>query len=350
MEETTNSLSESLGSTDQQLDDRKKAILHSIVSEHIETAQPVGSAHVLQSSGLKVSPATIRNEMAHLEEEGYLVQPHTSAGRIPTDKGYRFFVDHLDSPQRVGQESMEEVRSFFERTHGELEEMFKETSRMLSTLTHYAALVMVPAKTSCVVKSIQLVQIMERVAILIVVLSDGSIEKHTLTLGEIVDDNEISEANTILRRVFCGLRRGDTSVAEPVGTRKIDNIVRQVHAIMSNPQVDSTGESLFVQGASRMAEAFDAVETVRSVLTILEQQILVVNLIRSVIEQDKLTVAIGQEHGVALLAQCSVVVAPYRVGTEEKGIVGVLGPTRMDYQNAMAAVLAVGDELEARLS
>ena len=99
-----------------------------------------------------------------------------------------------------------------------------------------------------------------------------------------------------------------------------------------------------------MAEAFDAVETVRSVLTILEQQILVVNLIRSVIEQDKLTVAIGQEHGVALLAQCSVVVAPYRVGTEEKGIVGVLGPTRMDYQNAMAAVLAVGDELEARLS
>src|SRR5437763_8111261 len=122
-----------------ELDERKAAILRAIVEEHISTAQPVGSQTIARSRGLGVSSATVRNEMAVLEREGYLVQPHTSAGRIPTDKGYRFFVDPLAPPGKLGATQRQQVQDFFARTHGELEQMLHDTSRLLSQLTDYAA-------------------------------------------------------------------------------------------------------------------------------------------------------------------------------------------------------------------
>src|SRR5215831_13916407 len=127
------------------LDDRKTAILRAVVQEYITTAQPVGSGHVAAAPGVNVSSATVRNEMAVLEQEGYLVQPHTSAGRIPTDKGYRFFVDHLAHPGPLDPRRAEEVRSFFDSAHGALEQMLQDTTRLLSRLTDYAAVVVGPA-------------------------------------------------------------------------------------------------------------------------------------------------------------------------------------------------------------
>src|SRR6476646_6706252 len=123
------------------LDERKAAILKAVVEEHIHTAQPVGSQTIARSGGLQVSSATVRNEMTILEREGYLVQPHTSAGRIPTDKGYRFFVDSLSQPGPLTPAQRQQVRDFFAKAHGELEQMLNDTSRLLSTLTDYAAVV-----------------------------------------------------------------------------------------------------------------------------------------------------------------------------------------------------------------
>ncbi|MBO0730600.1 MAG: heat-inducible transcriptional repressor HrcA, partial [Acidimicrobiaceae bacterium] len=121
------------------LDDRKAAILQAVVEEYIQTAQPVGSGHVARQAALAVSPATVRNEMSVLERDGYLIQPHTSAGRIPTDKGYRFFVDSLVPPGQLGPAQTQQVRAFFAHAHGELERMLADTSRLLSGLTEYAA-------------------------------------------------------------------------------------------------------------------------------------------------------------------------------------------------------------------
>src|SRR5918995_1802431 len=164
------------------LDERKAAILRAVVEEYIETAQPVGSGHVAQAPGVDVSSATVRNEMAALETEGFLRHPPTSAGRVPTEKGYRFFVDHLRRPARLATSSAEEVRAFFARAHGEAEQMLSETSRLLSDLTHLTSVVVAPTPVETTLRSVQLVGLGSNSAVLVAVLRDGAGEKHTLEL------------------------------------------------------------------------------------------------------------------------------------------------------------------------
>jgi len=154
------------------LDERKAAILRAVVEEYIHTGQPVGSGHVARAPGVDVSSATVRNEMGLLESEGFLRQPHTSAGRVPTEKGYRFFVDHLRRPARLATSSAEEVRAFFARAHGEVEQMLSETSRLLSDLTHLTSVVVAPAAIETTVRSVQLVGLSTTSAVLVAVLSD----------------------------------------------------------------------------------------------------------------------------------------------------------------------------------
>ena len=139
------------------LDERKTAILRAVVQEYIGTGQPVGSTHIAQANGVNVSSATVRNEMAVLEQEGYLAQPHTSAGRIPTDKGYRFFVDHLTQPGRLDDVKVSQVRQFFDNAHGRLEELLARTSQLVAGLTNYASVVLGPTAEQVAVKSMQLV-------------------------------------------------------------------------------------------------------------------------------------------------------------------------------------------------
>src|SRR6188472_4036711 len=153
------------------LDERKTAILSAVVQEYIATALPVGSTHVVDAPGVRVSPATVRNEMAVLEQEGYLVQPHTSAGRVPTDKGYRFFVDHITEPGKLDPPSTQRVGQFFDATHGRLEEMLHHTSNLLAQLTHHTSLVVGPAADRTTVRSVQVVGISSRVAIVVAVFS-----------------------------------------------------------------------------------------------------------------------------------------------------------------------------------
>src|SRR5271156_13324 len=141
------------------LDHRKAAILNAVVSEYIETAQPVGSAHITGNPGVEVSSATVRSDMAALERDGYLTQPHTSAGRIPTDKGYRFFVDALGSPGTLGPAQRQEVRTFFAHVHGAVEDLLGHTSGLLANLTDYAAVVVGPTHESATVRSVQLVDL-----------------------------------------------------------------------------------------------------------------------------------------------------------------------------------------------
>src|SRR5579863_8783809 len=175
--------------SDTGLDHRKAAILNAVVSEYIDTAQPVGSGHITGTPGVEVSSATVRSEMAALEREGFLVQPHTSAGRIPTDKGYRFFVDHLARPGVLGPHQRQEVRKFFAHVHGEVEGLLGRTSGLLAELTHYAAVVVGPSHESATLRAVQLVSLSPRVALLVVVLSDGSVEKRTIDLSTDTDDD-----------------------------------------------------------------------------------------------------------------------------------------------------------------
>ena len=151
------------------LDDRKTAILRAVVEEYIATAQPVGSSHIAANDGVQVSSATVRNDMAFLEQEGYLAQPHTSAGRIPTDKGYRFFVDHLTPNGKLGAADQMKVGEFFDTATGRLEETLQRTSTLLAQMTNYAAVVLGPKKEVAVVRSVQLVGLSAHLATAVVV-------------------------------------------------------------------------------------------------------------------------------------------------------------------------------------
>jgi heat-inducible transcriptional repressor len=329
------------------LDDRKAAILTAVVEEYIRTATPVGSGHVAQIPELSVSSATVRNEMSILESEGYLVQPHTSAGRIPTDKGYRFFVDSLP-PGVLGASQTQQVRTFFARAHGALEQMLADTSRLLSAVTDYAAVVVGPATEATTIRSAQLVSLGSRVALLVIVLSNGSVERRSVELAPDCSDSTVAAASVHLGGQLSGRAWGAPALITPSGDPGVDGLCQ---AALESVEAGRPAEweHVFVGGASRMAAAFDAVETIRGVLGILEQQYVVVGLISDIVERG-LTVSIGAENGAGPLADCSVIVAPYEVGGEPAGSVGILGPTRMHYDQALAAVAVVSRRLGRALS
>ena len=329
------------------LDDRKAAILRVVVEEYIETAQPVGSAHVAQATSMAVSSATVRNEMAVLEHEGYLVQPHTSAGRIPTDKGYRFFVDQLTAPGVLEPEQRQRVRDFFDTAHGELERMLHDTSRLLSSVTDYAAVVVSPPHEEAVIRSAQLVGLAPRVALVVVVLGNGVVEKRTIDLPDGVDDVRLSAAGARLAAHLVGHTLSVGGGPWSTGDDVTDNVVAIALEALGGGHAEEP-DQVFMGGVARMAGSFDAVDTVRKVLGTLEQQYVVVTLLRDVLDRG-LSVAIGSEHGLEQLATCAVVVAPYQV-EGLSGTVGVLGPTRMNYPLALAAVALVSQRLGKRLS
>jgi heat-inducible transcriptional repressor len=326
------------------LDERKTAILRAVVQEYIATAQPVGSTHVANAPGVKVSSATVRNEMAVLEQEGYLAQPHTSAGRIPTDKGYRFFVDNMGAPGRLEPVAQQQVGQFFDTTHGRLEELLHQTTNLLANVTHHAAVVVGPRAETAVVRSVQVVSLSVKMAAVVVVLSNGGVENETIELPSDTSDVRLGAASAHLQAHMVGTALG-TSKVPASGDRELDAVCELVEGALARTH----DESIFVGGASSMALAFDAVDTVRSVLRTLEQQYVMVSLVRDILNRG-LSVAIGAEHGVEPLVACSVVVKPVVVDGEQVGTVGVLGPTRMDYPQALATVEAVSDRLGRRLS
>ena len=333
-----------------QLDVRKAAILNAVVSEYIGSSQPVGSQHVVNAPGVNVSSATVRSDMAALEREGYLAQPHTSAGRIPTDKGYRFFVDHLGGPGRLDPVGRQQVRQFFDHAHGEIESMLERTSGLLADLTDCTAMVVGPSHESAVIRSVQLVGLGPRLALVVVVLADGAVQKQSVEFAEEVDEGRLSDAAARLAAHSLGVSLTQVGpTAAGTGDSRTDAVVQTSLTALRALGSTEGAEQLFVGGSSRMAAAFDAVDTVRSVLTILEQQLVVVTLLRDILDTG-LSVAIGTEHGVELLASCAIVVMPVSVDGVEAGTIGLLGPTRMNYPLALAAARMVGDRLGERLS
>lgn len=317
------------------------------MQEYITTAQPVGSTHISDAPGVRVSSATVRNDMAILEQDGFLVQPHTSAGRIPTDKGYRFFVDHLTPPGRLDDEATQQVGEFFARAHGRLDELLARTSDLLAHLTHYAAVVVGPnTQTVAVVRSVQVVGLSPRLAAVVAVLSNGQVENQMIEFESEVLDTRLALASALLQAAMVGRTLGALVEARRSGDADLDMICDKASAALHS---DANDSPLFVGGTASVANSFDAVDIVRSVLTTLEQQYVVVSLVRDVIDRG-LTVAIGAEHGLEPLVSCSVVVKSVMVDGEQLGTVGVLGPTRMNYPQALATVDVVSDRLGRHLA
>jgi heat-inducible transcriptional repressor len=283
--------------------------------------------------------------MAVLEQEGFLVQPHTSAGRIPTDKGYRFFVDHLASPNTLDSVVTRQIGDFFSAAHGRLEEMLYQTSDLLTRLTHNAAVVVGPKSEASAIRGAQLVRLSSTAATVVLVLGNGTVENEIVEIDDATTDATLSAASAHLAASLSGATLASLGPIPPSDDPAVAALcTRAVAAIRTG----LTDDHVYVGGASTVAEAFEAVDVVRQVLQTLEQQVVVVSLVRDLVDRG-MSVAIGVEHGVEPLSVCSVVVAPVIVDGERVGSVGVLGPTRMNYPRALATVDVVSERLGRRL-
>lgn len=336
------------------VDDRRIAILRKVIEHYVSTGQPVGSSHVASLPGVSVSPATIRNDMAALEADGYLVQPHTSAGRVPTDKGYRLYVDHLTTTDvakagRMDAVSSQRLGDFFDSAHFRLEETLHRTSLLLAQLTNYTAVVTGPSVAEAVVRSAQVVALSERLGTVVAVLSNGDIESEQIEFASPPNEMHIALANARLNETLVGRELSAASFAPRTGVEadaEVESLVSRAVGALSGGE---SRESVFVGGTASLTTSFDAVEVVRSVLETLEQQYVVVSLVRDMLSRG-VSVAIGAETGVEPLSVCSVVLAPVVRDGETIGSVGVLGPTRMNYPAALATVEVVSDRLGRRLT
>ena len=326
------------------LDDRKMAILRAVVETYIETEEPVGSTAVGDVAALEVSPATIRNELSQLDQQGYLTQPHTSAGRVPTDKAYRAFVDGIVDPN-LKRSEQQRVSEFFDDAHGEIEEMLGHTSKLLSEMTGVTSVVVAPDRDQALVKSVQLVQLAPTTVLAVLVLSDGTVEKCTIETIEEADEITLALASGHVSAAMVGRSINETSTPQPTGNARADRLVDLARAALTSQ--DKSGD-VYVGGRSSVS-SFGEAETMREVLSLLEKQLVVVSLLKDVVDRG-MSVAIGEETGVGPLADCALVVAPYTTEDDQTGTVGLLGPTRMNYPHAMAAVAVVSKSLEKRLN
>jgi len=329
------------------MDARKAAVLAAVVTAHIDTAHPVGSQTIHDSAGITASPATIRSELVALERSGYLQQPHTSAGRVPTEKGYRYFVDHLGRG-KLAPPKVQQLSTFISSVQGELKSVYEQISTKLSDVTRYPAVIVGPGHINTTVRDAHLVDFGQRRILIVLTMSDMDVQKLTISLDFDVSTQDVADAAQQLKAILIGTTVRDRIELPAVSTSPARLVRQAVEAIWSEAG-ETEGEQVFVGGTSKVADSFDTLETTRQVLDVLEKQLVIVSLFKDLLQRGA-SVSIGSEHGYLPLAECAVVVAPLMIDGQNAGAIGLLGPTRMKYGEAIAAADVVSEQLAGRLS
>jgi heat-inducible transcriptional repressor len=325
------------------LDDRKLAVLRAIVEDYVSTNEPVGSKSLVDRHGLDVSPATIRNDMAVLEEQGFIVQPHTSAGRVPTDKGYRLFVDRLSEVKPFSGAERRAIETFLAGAY-DLDDVVMRTVRLLAQLTRQVAVVQYPSLTRSTVRHIELVPLADQRLLLVLITDTGRVEQRSVDLPGPAGEASITHLRAVLNACLDG--RKLTEVASVVAElpERVDVLERPnaaaVFSVILETLVERHDERVVVSGAANLAQA-DFSRGLHDVLEALEEQVVLIRLLGESGDQARVTVRIGAENQVEGLQSTSLVATGYGSGELELARLGVLGPTRMDYPTAMGAVRAV---------
>ncbi len=325
------------------LDDRKLAVLRAIVEDYVSTNDPVGSRALVDRHNLDVSPATIRNDMAVLEEQGYIVQPHTSAGRIPTDKGYRLFVDRLSAIKPFSKAERRAIETFLVGAY-DLDDVVMRTVRLLAQLTRQVAVVQYPSLSKSAVRHVELVPISATRLLLVLITDTGRVEQRVVELPGRVDEDEVTHLRTVLNACLGGHKLTDVAtivadLPERVAPPERANAMA-VFSVILETLVARHEEKIVVGGASNLTAA-DFSAGLREVLEALEEQVVLMRLLGECDDQASVTVRIGAENDVLGLRSTSVVATGYGSADRPLAKLGVVGPTRMDYPTAMGAVRAV---------
>jgi heat-inducible transcriptional repressor len=328
------------------VEDRKLAVLRAIVEDYVATQEPVGSKALVDRHQLGVSPATVRNDMAALEEEGFITQPHTSAGRIPTDKGYRLFVDRLSAVKPLTAAERRAITTLLEGAI-DLDDVVQRSVRLLAQLTRQVAIVQYPTLSRSTVRHVEVVPLTADRVLLVLILSTGRVEQRVVELPQTLDDDRVAGLRTHLNRTIVGERLADASASlvalpdefEPGQRGPVAVLVAALVEAMSDHRSD---ERVAVGGTANLARFGDGFDlTIRPMLEALEEHVVLLKLLGEASSSSTVTVRIGHEGPYQELASTSVVATGYGPGEEALATLGIVGPTRMDYPGTMAAVRAV---------
>ena len=340
----------------EELDERKVKILNAIIQNYLETGEPVGSRTISKSSDLNLSSATIRNEMSDLEELGYIVQPHTSAGRIPSDKGYRFYVDHLMAEK---DEEISDIKDLMIEKTEKMEKMLKQVVKVLANNTQYATMISAPALSGTKVKFVQLSQVNENQILSVVMMSGNIVKNKLIDVDEPLNSENMLKLNMLLNTHLNGLTVSDINlalisnmknqagefadiieevlqtVAETIGDEEMEIYTSGATNIFKYPELADT------QKASEFISAFEEKEELRNLISDIET------------DGEKtgtgIQVYIGDESPIQTMKDCSVVTATYELGEGVKGTIGIIGPKRMDYKNVMDNLTHLKNQLDQML-
>ncbi len=335
---------------------RRARILAAIVEEYVRTAEPVGSRTVRERQAFEVSTATIRNEMSALEEQGYIAQPHTSAGRVPVDRGYRAYVDEIMPPCRPSIEEMAWVRAEFRRSPRDADSLHRTASRVLSRLTTAPAMVMAPEAEGPILTELKLTSISSTVVLLTYGTRPGGRLERLLELPEPLTAGQVQALGAALARRCCGsstdglsLCAPDTLAAETAPYPVPEDLLSQIRAAVES----DSPHRVYVDGAALALDYPECRELshLRPIMQALDEDCVVCRLLKPAARRGTLTITIGHEQEVVALRHCSSVARPYRgPGGDVFGALGVIGPTRLDYHHVVAAVSTVAEEISGLLA
>lgn len=338
------------------MDERKKRILQAIVDDYIDTAEPIGSRTIARKHEMGLSSATIRNEMADLEEMGYLAQPHTSAGRIPSDKGYRLYVDELMGVGRLTGEEAASIQSALDIKINELSELIKQASLIMSQITRYTSIAMTPIMNKSILKAVQVVSVDPENALVIVVLSAGVVRNCIIKLSENVDPDFLTKISNVINSKLSGLS------IEQIN----ENIIRDIEIeVKTNKEIVSLAlagvkecinqidnPEVYLQGATNIfnfPEYRDIIKA-KDFLNVISTKDMLERLLTIYNKNKNINVSIGNENKIDEIKDCSLITATYSFNNEVIGSIGVIGPTRMQYPRVVTSLDYIRKKINIELN
>ncbi|HEX5532637.1 MAG TPA: heat-inducible transcriptional repressor HrcA [Actinomycetales bacterium] len=327
-------------------DARRLAVLRAIIEDYVAMREPVGSKALVERHNLEVSPATIRNDMAALEDEGFITQPHTSAGRIPTDKGYRVFVDRIANLKPLSQAERRAIQTLISDPV-DLDDVLDRTVRALAQLTHQVAVVQYPSLSRSSVRHIEVVPLGGSRLLVVLITNSGRIEQRTVETGVSVPEDVVGDLRARLNQVAAGRPLAtltDRLDTLPEAFRPEDReLVRTVLRAVEDSVAAGREDKIVLAGTANLARSAIDFASLSPVLEAIEEQVVLLRLLSEMADDPTsgVSVRIGHEHEHESLTGTSVVSSSYGAGGEVVARLGVLGPTRMDYPTTMAAVRAV---------
>ena len=343
-----------------ELNERKRKILNTIINEYISSAEPIGSRHISKHANLGLSSATIRNEMADLEEMGYLEQPHTSAGRIPSDKGYRFYVNELMGGYEATQQDIDILATAMAVKVGQLDKAIKQVSMLLSQMTNYTAFLMTPEMKHGAIKTIELIQIDQTSILIVLVTNEGIMKNKRVIIPKGVDAELIPEISSMLKSKLAGLSLDEIDVKKINDLKNalgengemLFPIVEFISEIIDDIQKET---EVYLSGVSNILSfpEYRDIDKAKKFIEFLDDKNSITKVISDSSDDNDdrvVQIKIGKENDMDIMQNSSLVTANYRLGGRTVGKIGIIGPTRMNYSKVVANINQISKYLEKILN